>query len=213
MISRRSSPKRKRRDLTPFVVLILLFPYIAGFTSDSTSSYSDVTIGLGTGQYVFEDCSGVHSRKFTDAGVTLTKKHDGPFRTGLLLGGVVMDGGDGFVFLYPDLALDWQYFSLGTTGVRIGDRNDLYAEGGWLNDAPLNSGKGVLHGGIGGRSSAAGARWWVGTNIIPYREPGLAVRYEFPYSEHSFLILNGRIGTSQGRDEYGFSVGMRFIAH
>ena len=209
MRSKRSPHEQKRRDLTPFFIVILLFPYIAGFTSDSTSSYTETLIGIGTGEYVYQDCSGTHSRHFRDVGLYYGKKFEGPYRLGLNIGGWNAADRGGFVFAYPDLALDWEKFSIGTTGIRIGRLQDMYFEIRSMDQPPFFSGKGVLRTGLGGTVDNFGTRFWIGTNVIPYNRLGLATQFEFPFQKNTFLFINGRYGGSSGMEEFGLSIGLR----
>lgn len=211
MRSRRSSPGNNRRHSSlPFAVLLLLSPYIVGFAPDSTTAYTETVIGAGGGQYVHYDCSGAHARSFGDAGITVTRKFEGPFRTGITAGGFSMDDDGVLPYVYPDLALDWEKFSIGTTGLRFGSRKDLYLEIGGLNEAPLLSGKGAFRAGVGTVSRSNGLRFWLGTNFFPYHNLGLSTQVEFPYSPSTALILNGRFGQAAGMGEMGISIGVRF---
>jgi hypothetical protein len=209
MILKRSHQKLRRRNQTPLFVFLFLFPYIVGFTADSTSAYSEVLFGAGTGQYVYHDCAGAHTRTFTDAGAYVGKKFEGPYRIGLAAG-TWKDGTNRTTFFaFPDLALDWKSFSLGTTGIRIGSRNSFYLEGKWLDQPPFQSGKGALRAGIGFLLKDSGTRMWFGTNVIPYNAPGAAAQFEFPLQGNKFLFFNCRLGSE---NENGISVGMRIIS-
>lgn len=213
MKSKRSFQKQKRRNTTPLFVLFLFFPYIFGFSPDSTSSYTQTLIGIGGGQYVYHDCSGAHTQNFGDVGVYSGRKFEGPYRVGLSVGG--WKAGDGILGLvYPDLAFDWKYFSFGTTGLRIGANDDLYFESKWLDQPPFLSGRGLFRSGIGGTIKETGTRFWIGGNAVPYNNFGVAAQIELPFEKNTFLFLNGRYGKDKTSsfDEYGFSVGMRFIS-
>ncbi len=207
MTLKRSSREQKRHSLTPLFIFILLFPYIVGFTSDSTSAYTEALIAVGTGQYVYHDCSGSHTRQFNDAGVYVGKKFEGPYRIGLAAGTWSNGSEQTVLFAFPDLALDWKMFSLGTTGIRIGSRNEFYLEGKWLDQPPFQSGKGAIRAGFGLRLKDSGTSMWFGSNVIPYDTPGAAAQIEFPFQENKFLFLNGRVGKESER---GISVGVRF---
>lgn len=212
MISKGSLQKQKRPNLTPLLIFLFLYPYMVGFTPDSTSSYVETLFGIGTGQYIYHDCSGAHTRRFADAGIYIGKKFEGPYRTGILLGGWTGDRKGAQAHLFPDLALDWKYFSIGTTGVRIGSWKELYVEGRWLDQPPLFTGKGAIRFGIGGRVNEHGTRLWLGTNALPYDPKGIAAQVEFPYREKVFIFLNSRYGRDSGMDEFGISIGMRIVA-
>lgn len=217
MRSKKSFRESKRRNLTTLLVCLLLSPYIVGFTSDSTSAYIEILAGAGAGRYVYHDCSGTHSRGFVDAGMYFGRKFEGPFRVGALFGGVKYTksgiGGGGFIF--PDLALDWESFSLGTTGVRLGSKDELYAEGKWLDQPPYFSGKGFLRSGIGGYVRDLDSRFWVGVNVLPYSRPAPALQWEVPFGDRKYIFFNGRFGTEKesGMGEYGVSMGVRIISN
>jgi hypothetical protein len=214
MKSKKSYQEQKRRNFSPFVFLLLLSPYIVGFTNqDSTSnSFIETSYGIGGGQYIYHDCSGSHKQGFFDAGIYSGKKYEGPYRLGISAGGWNAGEKGSRLFIFPDLALDWKYFSVGTTGVRFGTKSG-YLEGKWLDSPPFLSGKGALRMGIGGELKTSLSRYWIGTNIMPYNTPGLALQLEFPLKEKRFLFLNGRYGRDEtsGLEEYGLSVGMRVV--
>ncbi len=204
----------KQRNLTPLFVFLLLFPYIVGFTSDSTSLYTEALVGIGGGQYVYHDCSGAHTKGFADVGIYYGKKYESPFRLGISAGGLAA-GERSDAFIYPDLALDWQNFSLGTTGVRIGSQQKFYLEAKWADQPPFFSGKGFVRFGIGGKLNDSETRIWIGANAFPYNTIGLATQIEFPLKENHYLFFNGRYGKEKisNFDEYGFSVGMRIVSY
>lgn len=212
MRSKRSSLGRKRRDLTPLLILLSLSPYIVGFTSDSTSSYVETMIGAGTGQYVYYDCSGAHTRQFSDAGISVTKKFEGPYRLGFIAGGLKA-GDNGTPYFFPDLALDWETVSLGTTGFRIGKKRSFYFEGRWLDQPPLLSGKGMLRTGFGGTFYNDRSMYWLGANVLPYHKLGFAGQLDLPLRENTFIFLNSRFGSEAGLQEFGVSIGVRFISY
>ncbi|MFZ1976323.1 MAG: hypothetical protein WAV76_00045 [Bacteroidota bacterium] len=109
---------------------------------------------------------------------------------------------------YPDLALDLKYFSLGTTGLRLGSEDDIYGEVSFLNQVPFGSGKGFAHCGVSLKPTKD-TRLWLGINSGPYYAAGFAGQFDFPISANHFLYINGRTGNIGGVSEYGFSVGMR----
>ncbi len=204
----------------PQFSLLLLIPYIVSYPTGD-SSYSDVSYGLGRGQYAYEDCSGVHTQTYYDAGVNYTHKYVSPFRLGIN-GSVgnyhsyrspywlrLNPSVNNYIFLYPDLALDWKYFSLGTTGVRIGSTDEIYIQYGIANQTPLFSGRGFFNLGVGGNPGKPFSHLWVGMNSIPYRNLGFAIQPEFSLGDNKFIFFNGRYGSYLNQAEYGFSVGMR----
>ena len=130
-------------------IFIFLLPYIVGWTPVD-SSYSEYVVGVVTGQYATYDCSGnVQKNPFVDGGIKATHKFEAPFRIGV--SGSFTRLHDQTTFVpYPDLALDFKYLSLGTTGLRIGSEDDLYGEISLLDQVPASSGKGLLRAGIGG---------------------------------------------------------------
>lgn len=213
MISKKSYPKPKRRNGTPLIIILFLSPYFVGFTSDSSSAYAELSFGAGGGKYVYHDCSGTHEQPFLDAGAYIGKKFEAPFRVGLSMGGWNGSRGGSSMFAFPDLALDWQNFSVGTTGLRLGNREQWYIEGRWLDQPPYWSGKGFLRAGLGGRFGSSETHFWAGVNAIPYNSLGFASQIEMPLSPSKFLFLNGRIGSDEKSKllEYGFSLGMKFI--
>lgn len=212
MISKKSSPKQKRHELTPFLVVLLLLPYIVGFAPDTLSSYTQFSYGAGTGKYVYHDCSGTHSQNFIDAGLYVGKKFEGPYRVGLSAGGVAA-GHQSTGILFPDLALDWRSFSIGTTGLRIGSQDNFYFESKWFDQPPLFSGKGAIRTGIGGKLLHSDTHFWFGMNFIPYNKVGLATQVEFPLESNSYVFLNGRYGMESRIEEFGISAGVRIMYH
>jgi len=179
-------------------------------------AYTEILAGAGGGRYVYKDCSGTHSRGFVDGGMYWGRKFEGPFRIGATFGGVKYTekgaGGGGLIF--PDLALEWEQFSLGTTGVRFGSKNEIYLEGKWADQPPYFSGKGFIRSGVGGYIQDLDARFWIGINGIPYSRFGPAVQWEVPFGEKKYLFFNGRFGTEResGMGEYGVSMGIRILA-
>lgn len=193
---------------------MLLLPYIVGFFSDSTSSYSETIFGIGGGRYVYHDCSGTHKQGFGDAGIYFGKKFDGPFRLGLGAGAWTTGQKGSYVFGYPDLALDWKNFSIGTSGIRIGSRDEFYFESKVMDQPPFFTGKGAIRIGFGGKLDELDTRLWIGSNVFPYNTAGFATQIEFPIGERQFLFFNGRFGKDRESkiEEYGFSVGTRIIS-
>jgi hypothetical protein len=185
---------------------LVLTPYIVGW-SPADSSFDEYSVGVGTGQYAAADCSGnTHRNSFNDAGVKMTHKFEAPFRAGLIVSSFPHPGGSNII-PYPDLAFDSRYFSLGTTGLRVGDANDIYGEVSMLDQVPLSSGKGFARVGVGMKTSD-NTHLWLGLNEFPYYG-GLAGQVDFPLSTDHFLFINGRYGSTGGVSEYGFSVGTR----
>ena len=213
MKSKKLFQKQKRHSYTSLFIILLLTPYIFGFV-DYDSAYTQSMIGVGTGQYVYHDCEGAHKRYFADAGIYFGKKYSVPFRLGFS-GGFRTEGtyGSGII-IFPDIALDLRYFSIGTTGIRLGSENDLYLESKWLDQPPFLSGKGLTRLGIGGKLDKPFSRFWIGTNVVPYNDLGLATQLEFPWEENKYLYINGRYGKDRASNfsEYGFSVGMKMIS-
>jgi hypothetical protein len=203
---------QKRHDLIP--LFIFLFPYIVGFTSDSTTSHFETLLGIGTGQYVYHDCSGVHTQQFNDVGIYIGKKFEGPYRLGLSAGAWSEGNRGTHALAFPDLALDWEQFSFGTTGIRFGSQNNIYLEGRWLDQPPFLTGNGALRAGFGFKFKEYDSRIWLGANVYPYNTPGVAAQIEFSFYENKYLFLNGRYGNDvESRlPEYGISIGMRIIS-
>jgi|GEM_PF-2105926 len=216
MTSKKLFRDQKRRNTTPLFVFLLLSPYIVGFSNqDSTStSYTETSFGAGGGQYVYHDCSGAHTQHFADLGIYTGRKYEGPYRLGISVGGWSAGERGTLFFLFPDLAFDWKYFSIGTTGVRLGSRSG-YLEGKWLDSPPFLSGKGAFRAGIGGDLPSPFSRYWIGTNVFLYNTPGISLQLEFPIQEEQFLYLNGRLGRDKqsGLEEYGVSIGIRVFSH
>jgi hypothetical protein len=186
---------------------LFLTPYIVGW-APADSSYDEYTFGVGGGQYATYDCAGnAHPNSFVDGGVKVTHKFVSPFRIGLNTSIASLDK-KARIFPYPDLALDYRYFSLGTTGIRIGSEDDIYGEISLLNQVPFFSGKGFLHAGVG-MNVAEGTHLWLGMNTFPYNNAGVAGQIDFPIANNQFLFINGRAGQSGGVSEYGFSIGTR----
>ncbi|MBI2427709.1 MAG: hypothetical protein HYV29_02760 [Ignavibacteriales bacterium] len=216
MRSRESSHEQKRRNGTPLFVFLLLSPYIVGFSSpDSSYSYTESMYGIGGGQYVYHDCSGAHKRPFADVGFYSGKKFDGPYRIGISLGGAYVGDGTALPLIYPDLALDWENFSIGTTGIRFGSQNKFYLESKWGDQPPFLSGKGFLRMGFGWKPDPYSPGFWIGTNVFPYTNTGLALQVEFPLQENRSIFINGRYGIDREStfDEYGISFGIRILTY
>jgi hypothetical protein len=210
---KRSSHEPKRRNLTPLIVFILLYPYIVGYSSDSTDAYTELLVGAGGGQYARHDCSSAHKQGFGDAGVYVGRKLPYPIRMGLSFGGIYTGPNGGGGFVYPDLGLEWEYFALGTTGARIGSTRDLFLEWKILDRPPFFSGTGLARVGVGKYFADLDSRFWIGMNSYPYASNGAAIGWEMPISEKRFLYFNGRYGTdaSSGIKEFGVSAGVRII--
>jgi len=187
----------------------ILLPYTVQYSA-SDSAYDEIKVGAGNGQYVVQDCSGVHIRSFADAGAAITHKFESPFRIGAhAFGGVAGDNGSPFVFVYPDLALDFKNFSFGTTGLRIGNLDKFYFEIASMDQPPPFSGKGAMRLGVGFGDIHPLSRFWIGTNVIPYNNLGVATQIEFPMHDNQYLFINGRYGTYVDLPEYGISLGLR----
>ena len=187
---------------------ILLAPYLVGWTP-ADSIFDEFSIGAGGGQYVFYDCSGktTHVHTFGDVGVKMIHKFEAPFRVGLNTF-IVSDVGHTSAMAYPDLAFDLKYFSLGTTGIRVGSENGTYGEISFLDQVPIFSGKGFLRIGVGMKATE-NTRFWLGLNTVPYYTKGLAGQIDFPLSANQFVFINGRYGITAGVPEYGLSAGTR----
>jgi len=195
--------------LSNFKILsfLILAPYIVG-TAPADTSFDEYSMGIGGGQYATYDCSGnAHPNSMVYVGVKVTHKFETPFRVGLAASVVSVNGDKGGI-VYPDLALDFKYFSFGTTGIRIGSENGPYAELGVLDQVPFLSGKGCFRLGVCMNPTEC-TRLWLGMNTFPYHKDGLAGQFDFPITNNQFLFLNGRYGESSGVPEYGFSIGTR----
>ena len=198
-----------RVNTARYFSFLILLPYTVGYSPDSTS-YDEYAFGFGGGQFVQKDCSGTYERSFVDAGVRVTHKFEAPFRIGAIA--FVGQGGrdnSTFGFFYPDLALDFRNFSLGTTGLRIGATDRYYFEISALDQPPLYSGIGAFRSGIGVANMPPFSRLWIGTNILPYSKLGFAAQVEFPVEQNEYLFFNGRYGIYLDRPEYGLSFGLR----
>ena len=186
---------------------LILTPYIVG-SSPADSSFDEYSFGVGGGQYATYDCSGqAHPNSLVDVGAKMTHKFEAPFRIGLSASVISLDGKTSAI-PYPDLALDFKYFSLGTTGIRVGAEDGPYGELSVLDQVPFFSGKGCFRMGVGMKTSES-TRLWLGVNQIPYNKGAFAGQFDFPITNDQFLFLNGRYGESSGVPEYGFSVGTR----
>jgi len=186
---------------------LILAPYIVG-SSPADSSFDEYSFGVGGGQYATYDCSGqAHPDPIFDVGAKVTHKFEAPFRIGIGASVISCDGNI-IAVPYPDLALDFKYFSFGTTGIRIGAEGGPYGELSVLDQVPFFSGKGCFRMGIGMKTSEY-TRLWLGVNQIPYNKSAFAGQFDFPIANNQFLFINGRYGESSGVPEYGFSVGTR----
>ena len=213
MASSRFLRGRKRRELTPLFILLFLSPYLIGWSPDPDSvyTYQEIRFGAGTGQYVYEDCSGVHTNDLKEVGASITRKYEGPYRLGIS-GTVFKDGDAVAAGAYPDIALDWKNFSIGTTGLRIGSREKFYWELAGLEGAPMLTGRGVIRSGFGGVFGEQKYRFFLGLNTVPYSHSGVILQYEVPYSTKRYLTLTGRFGRAWGRDEFALSVGLHWLS-
>jgi hypothetical protein len=187
---------------------LLFAPYLIGWTP-ADSSFYEFSVGAGGGQYASYGCSGktIHIHTFGDVGIKMIHKFEAPFRVGLNTF-IVSDVGHTNAMPYPDLALDLKYFSLGTTGIRVGSENGTYGEISFLDQVPIYSGKGFLRIGVGMKATE-NTRFWLGLNTLPYYTRGLAGQIDFPLSTNQFIFINGRYGITAGVPEYGLSAGTR----
>lgn len=195
MISKRSSPRPRRRNTTPLLVFILLYPYIVGYSGDD-SAYSAFTVALGHGQYAqFQktgDCSGYYRpAQYTE--LNARYEHKGSFyRLGLT--GVAVPQ-QAKVFVWPTIGLDYKYFAVGTDRVRFGSYQTVYVEAGLFNAVPINSGRGSINAGIGARFSERVPNVWVGYGWgFVFVEPGFCTEITLRLSDHSQAVLGGRFG-------------------
>lgn len=189
------------------LIFLFLAPYIMGLTPPD-SSYDEVQIGAGGGQYVYKDCNGEHVGKFYDAGARITHKFEAPFRIGVTISSIPLDDRTA-LFPYPDLAFDNDSFSLGTTGVRLGRIDDMYFELKGLDEAPFATGRGLLRCGVGLPLSERGTRLWIGANRGPYMNWGAAAGLDFKVGNNQFIVINGRYGEWHQKSEFGLSLGLR----
>ncbi len=142
----------------------------------------------------------------------LEKKFEAPVKIGVSIAGIQVENRiDGFI--YPDLALEWKYFSLGTTGLRLGSRSEFYFEGKIFDRPPFFPGRGLFHAGFGGKLKNSDINLWGGVGVFPYNDLGITGQIEIPYSDNLFLYFNGRYGIERksGMDEFGLSIGARLV--
>jgi hypothetical protein len=186
---------------------LVLAPYIFG-TSPVDSTYSEYSFGIGSGQYASHDCSGnIDRNSIVDAGVKITHKFESPFRIGIGAS-IASLNGEKKKFIYPDIAFDNNYGSIGTTGVRFGPESGPFLEFSFLDQVPFYTGKGCLRTGVC-INPLDNTKLWLGMNTGPYNKIGFAGQFDFPITNNQFLFLNGRYGESDGIPEYGFSIGTR----
>ncbi len=202
----------KKNHFPWWIAFVFLAPYFVGF-SPTDSSFSDISVGLGGGHFVYKDCRGTHERNFVDIGMNGSYKFEGPFRMGVM-GSVAEytedDSKPVFIpIIYPDIALDWRPFSIGTTGLRIGNRDEFNFQLGWLNSAPAFSGRGFFNAGVEGQPGNPFSKMYFGINALPYNNWGVVVQPEFSLDENKYLFVTGRYGTYNELDEWGMSVGIR----
>ncbi|MBI5476877.1 MAG: hypothetical protein HY964_09100 [Ignavibacteriales bacterium] len=183
--------------------MLFLYPYTLQYNYQD-SSYSESNLGIGGGRYSYEDCSGVHTQGFGDVGQSFSHKFNSPVRLG------VRSSFGSYFLIVPELGLEWKYFSVGTTGVRVGSTDAYYLDAGILNQIPFASGKGLVNLGIGYGNIKPFSRLWLGMNAIPYSNVGILIQPEFPLGENKYFFINGRYGSFKGRAEYGLSFGVRF---
>jgi hypothetical protein len=190
-----------------YTIFLFLAPYITGFTPPD-SSYDEVQMGVGGGQYAYKDCSGTHSDRFIDGGARITHKFEAPFRVGAAVSLVPSDGRM-IVLPYPDLAFDNGSVSLGTTGMRLGRIDDAYFEVKALDEPPFTTGKGLFRCGIGLPLAERRMHVWLGANRIPYENWGAAAGLDFKLTNNQFIVVSGRYGKHLNVPEYGLSLGVR----
>ena len=194
-----------------YFLVIILAPYLIGM-SPADSSFNEYALGVGSGQYASYDCSGnPHTNSLVDVGFKASHKFESHFRTGASLS-VYSINGTIYCFGYPDLAFDAKYFSIGTTGIRLGSEDILYGELSFFDQVPYFSGKGCARIGVG-MNVYENTHLWIGKNTIPYDRPAWAGQIEFPISSGQFLFFNGRYGLSTDIPEYGFSIGTKWRLH
>ncbi len=190
-------------------IFILLAPYITSVTPPD-SSYDEVQFGVGGGQSVYQDCSGgEHIDKFGDIGVRITHKFQAPYRIGATFSSFPIDHHTG-VLIYPDLAVDYGFLSLGTTGARVGRIDSLYIELKAFDSAPFATGGGIYRCGISFPLSKKGTRLWAGANVSPYYNWGPAAAIDFKISDKQSIVINGRYGVYHQKPEFGLSLGLRW---
>jgi hypothetical protein len=185
---------------------LILIPLALG-SSQPDSAYTELSLGAGRGQYAHINCSEV---SFVDAGVRVVHNFQSPWRIGLSIS-VIRRQNSTTAFAFPDLAYDSKYFSLGTTGLRVGPKDLLYIEVSFADQVPTFSGKGLAHWGVGGYISSWDTQLWLGQNAGPYDQPGLAGQIDFPIATNYYLFFNGRTGKSHSITEYGVSTGLRIV--
>jgi hypothetical protein len=190
-----------------FFIIIFLSPYIVGFALPD-SSYTEWSIGAGTGQYTYEDCNGTHTSQFYDAGVRITKKFESHWRVGASISAFPSNE-QLRIFGYPDLAYDNGSFSFGTTGIRVGYLERTFFEIKCLDEIPYATGKGLFRIGMGTPITQNGTRLWIGANAGIYYNWGLGTSLEFPLEKNYFLTLTGRYGEHNEIPEYGISLGLK----
>jgi hypothetical protein len=190
-----------------FFVIIFLAPYIVGFAPQD-SSYTEWSIGAGTGQYTYEDCSGTHTSRFNDAGIRVTKKFESHWRAGASIS-TIPSHEHLRVFGYPDIAYDNGIFSLGTTGLRVGYLERTFFEMKFFDEIPYTSGRGLFRMGIGIPITQNGTRLWLGANTGMYYNWGFGTSLEFPLQANYSLSLTGRYGEHNSIPEYGISLGLK----
>ncbi|MGD0589938.1 MAG: hypothetical protein ABSA44_03955 [Bacteroidota bacterium] len=191
-----------------FFIILFLAPYIVGFAPQD-SSYTEWQIGAGGGQYTYEDCSGEHTSHFYDAGIRVTTKLKSPWRLGASISAIPSNGSL-TVFGYPDFAYDNGFFSLGTTGLRVGYLERTFFEIKGLDEIPYTTGKGLFRIGMGTPITQNGTRIWMGANVGVYQSLGFGTSLEFPLQENYSLSLTGRYGEHNSIPEYGISLGLKF---
>jgi len=190
-----------------FFVIIFLAPYIVGFAPQD-SSYTELNIGAGTGQYTYNDCNGTHKSRFNDAGIRVTTKFKSPWRIGASISAIPSNDQLN-VFGYPDIAYDNGIFSLGTTGLRIGYLERTFFEVKCLDEIPYVSGKGLFRIGMGTSITQNGTRLWIGANTGVYQNWGFGTSLDFPLLTNYSLSLAGRYGEYKSIPEYGISLGLK----
>jgi len=191
-------------------VLFLLSPLI--FTpAEDDSGYTDAWFAAAGGRFAEPGCNSTIERPFQELGVKVSHKARAPFRYGLQLG-VARFGGSGRsvgAFAWPELAFDSKHFSLGTMGMRIGNLDDVYVNGGFFNGVPQFA-HGLFELGVGGKLDGSVSRFWVGATGLPYSALGPTARLDFPLGDDGgSLFLLGHYGNFHGHNEFALGVGYR----
>jgi hypothetical protein len=239
--ARRRPPRGLFRGLKLGAAALLMGPLAVSENPKSDSSETSVFVGGGTGSYAFihRGCEGPTNKfkvDYLDAGASVEHAFRGPARLGIRGGAIwPQDAPSGAWNAYanPHAALEWKFFSAGIGGViskktfpygdetieptisahlRVGRLDKVYVSSSWFENVPVYSGGGFFDLGLGGRPARSFDLWIGVSGFGPYDGGGVLVKSAWRASPALALVLQGRLGSSEGIEENALSLGFRWRA-